>query len=465
MDPSQRACSDCSHCSHRRVWIERLGLFVLIAELVGVGAWLVWQWSGRAPPEFDGTFVDAQTQAELRNQSASCRKAADWAQLASHFLASGYFPQAEVCFRQARQREPGQADFALWHAFALERLGEIEAALEVYGQALHWGHPRRADVHYYIGKNFLRLEQPEAARRAFVEADDLPAARYELAMLAAREGRAEEARRLAAQLAQEFPTTYPPAGLLHRLAVLQGDAVTAAYWADQFNYRPRPLPSPFDQEADWIFRLANSLGRDRLFRDAGRHYQAGEWEQAERLLRQAQQLVWTPEVADRLADVLFVQGRYAAAAELLREILERDGPSWELLWRLGQAQASLGRTAEAGQLWQRAQRWATGPLAAELYQDLSQWYQAQGQMQQAQWFRGRAHLTRGIHLLDQGQTATALSELEQAVRQVPELADAWFFLGETYRQTGRPAEAQQAYQQCLRYRPHHGRAADALKSP
>jgi|GEM_PF-2199897 len=442
--------------------LERFGSLLLLLELV-VGTVLFYRRQVQTPPpETDLSGTDALMRAELKAQIARCRTAADWNRLGEQYLAAGYFPQAEACWRQAVNWERRSAEYAFRHAFALERLGRIDAAIRAYEEALRRGHKRVADIHYYIGKNHLRAERIAEARAAWEAAADLPAARYELAVLAAEQGDWEQARVLAEQLAQQYPQAYPPAALLHRHAVVfRKDPREALRWADAFETRPRPLPSPFDTEVDWVFRTVNSLGRDALFRDAGRHYQSGQWADAERLLRQALEVAWSPEVADRLADTLALQQRLPQARELLQEILAREGPSWELLGRLGQVAADLGHPAEAEAYWQRAVRMATGPRAAGLYRDLSRWYQA-SQPELSRRYQARAALAEGIGYLDQGLTSEALPRLEEAVSADPALAPAWFFLGQARRRLEQTAAARQAYEQCLRLQPHHGRAAAAL---
>ncbi|MCX8139755.1 MAG: tetratricopeptide repeat protein [Gemmataceae bacterium] len=453
--------------------LERLGTLLLLLELAAAALVLYRRQVQPPPPVPDLAALEPLTRTELEAQIARCRfgtrwwnllswrDAAAWQQLGEQYLALGYFPEAEACLRQALTWDRHQADAAFRHAFALERLGRIDEAIAGYEEALRRGHKRRADIHYSIGKNHLRAERREAAQAAFQAAGDLAAARYELALLAAEAGQGEQARTLAEQLAQEHPQAYHPAALLHRLAVWQNDRAAAGRWADAFEARPHPLPSPFDTEFDWVVRTANSLGRDRRFRDAGRLYHAGQLAEAERLLRQTLEAAWSPEAADRLADTLALQRRLAEAREVLQDMLARDGPTWELLWRLGQAEADLGRRAEAEAYWQRAVTLATGPAAAELYRDLSQWYQA-SQPQRARHYQARAALAEGIGQLDQGQAAAALRFLEDAVKADPELAPAWFFLGQARRRLGQTAAARQAYEQCLRLQPHHGRAAAAL---
>lgn len=273
--------------------LEHLGTFLLLLELVAGALFISHRQLQPGPPLPDLSGLDPLTQAEVEAQITRCRlgarwwnplswrDASAWHQLGEQYLALGYFPEAEACLRQGVTWDRYQAELAFRHAFALERLGRIEAAIRAYEDAQRRGHSRGADIHYYLGKNHLRAEHREAAQAAFQAAGDLAAARYELALLAAEVGQWERAQTLAEQLAQEHPQAYHPAGLLHRLAIWQNDRLAARRWADAFEARPWPLPSPFDREFEWVFRTANSLGRDARFRDAGRQYHAGHLVEAD----------------------------------------------------------------------------------------------------------------------------------------------------------------------------------------
>jgi tetratricopeptide (TPR) repeat protein len=220
----------------------------------------------------------------------NCKTADQWGQLGEAYLALGFHPEAEACLRQATATDPNNADLAFKHAFALERIGTLEDANRQYEVAAKGNHPRRADCWYYIGRNYLRVEQPERATEAFKRTEALPAARYELALLAARSGLASEAEQIADQLSRDFPESYTPVSLQYRLALRRQDQPRADALAEEFEHRPRPLPSPFDTEVNWVLDTANSIGRDRLFRDAGREMQAGRVSSAEQLLGESLQV-------------------------------------------------------------------------------------------------------------------------------------------------------------------------------
>ena len=57
-------------------------------------------------------------------------------------------------------------------------------------------------------------------------------------------------------------------------------------------------------------------------------------------------------------------------------------------------------------------------------------------------YRWLCHLNLGRANLDANNATAAISELEDAVRQMPSSANAHFFLAEAYRQAGRKADAE-----------------------
>ena len=439
-------------------------LAVVIAIELAVGGYHVIQrLSHPGPPLADLSGLDPVATEELRALTAHCETTEQWRKLGEAYLSLGFYPEAEACLRQASQLDPNGADLAFKHAFALERIGKLEDANGKYEAAARLNHPRQADCWYYVGRNHLRLEQPTPAAEAFTKAQVLPAARYELALLAARSGRASEAEQAASDLARGFPESYPPASLLYRLALARDDRTRAAAMADEFVRRPRPLPSPFDTEVNWVFETANSIGRDRLFRDAGREMQARRVSSAEQLLQESLQAAWHPDVADRLAEVRFVLGRPDDAAKLLSEVIDRAGPSFQLLWRLGQVHAARGDQSRAVELWERASRLATGPEALGLWQDLAAHYERAGDAGQARRYSAKADLAEGMELLEKGQPSDAVTILTRAVNSNSDLTPAWYYLGRAQYSLGRASDARAAYQKCLALDANHGRAIRTMK--
>ncbi len=432
---------------------QRVLAAVIAAELIG-GAVVVLPRVGRvAPPAVDLTGTDPATAADLRAIPST-----DLAKLGEAYLAAGFYPEAEACYRNAAGREP-TADALFKHGFVLERLGRVEKATGRYREAIDKRHRRAADLWYYVGRNHLRLEQPGPAAEAFARAGGSVAARFEEALAAARAGKDRDADAAAERLANELPEAYPPAALRYRLAVLRGDPRVAAARADEFVRRPRPLPTPWDAEVEWVFAAAGELGPERLFRDAGRLAQEQRFDAAEARLREALAAGWTPEVADRLAEVAFVLGRREEAERILTDAVARGGPSAVLLWRLGQAHAALGRGGEAVAAWERAARLAAGPVAEGVYRDLADGYATAGEGEKAKRAAARADLAAGLAELTAGRAAEAAAALARATEGNPGLAHAWFVLGEAHRLAGRQADARAAYDRCLGTDPDHGRAA------
>jgi predicted Zn-dependent protease len=156
--------------------------------------------------------------------------------------------------------------------------------------------------------------------------------------------------------------------------------------------------------------------------------------------------------------VQFVLGKPHEAAKLLSEAMERDGPTFELLWRLGQVHQALGEPEQAVAMWERAIPLATGPQAQGLWQELSDVNTRLGRKEQARLFAARAQLAEGMTVLDQGRPADAVTVLARAVEADPNQAQAWYYLGRAHWRHGSTAEAQGAIKRCLALDPNHGRA-------
>jgi tetratricopeptide (TPR) repeat protein len=233
--------------------------------------------------------------------------------------------------------------------------------------------------------------------------------------------------------------------------------------ADQFARRPEPLRTPFYTEVEWVTDRANGVGRSRVYRDAGRGMQVGRATEAEAGLRRLLAVSWAPEVADRLAEILFATRRQREAADVLAEAVDRGGPSYGRLWLLSQAYDATGQSARALESWERAAHLATGPWTEGLWRDLANRYDRAGDRDKARAFLAKAHLAAGTNLLDAGKPNDALPVLRRAVEADPGLAHAWFVLGEAHRAGQRPADARTACERCLAIAPDHGRARRALK--
>lgn len=439
--------------------MTRLLLAIVVVELVAGGLLVNRRVNGIRPPIPNESSLDAATLAELRATAATVQTAGDWSKLGEADLAVGLFAEAEACWRQAAALEPTSAEHAFKHAFALERLGRIEDANAAYIAAIDKKYSRSSDAWYYVGRNHLRLEDAKSAAVAFAKAGALPGARLERALLDARAGRAAEADAEAATLMKEFPDAYPPVALRLRLAIARKEPTAAL--ADAFARRKRPLPTPFDTEIDWLLGKANGVGHSRLFRDAGRDMQAGRAADADAKVREALAARWDPEVADKLAEIAFARNRRDEALQILSEVVDRGGPTLTSLWRRGQAEAAIGQGEMALVTWERAAGMASGPNGRDLFQDLAEQYEKRGQTDKAKVYLARSQLASGIDALDGGRLDEATAALGRAVENDPQMAAAWFELGESHRRANRTNEARAAYERCLKLDPSFSRAVRA----
>jgi tetratricopeptide (TPR) repeat protein len=438
-------------------------LLALIAIELAVGAMLAYRQRGRpTPPIPDLAGADPAFAAHIRERAASCRTPDDWAALGLDYLAFGYFPEGEACYRRAAELEPERTERQFEWAFALERIGRLSEANSAYEGAAVLGHAVPNDCRYFIGRNHLRLEDVPAARAAFEKAGNHPSARYELARLLVRDGKLGEGIPILDQLAAEHRDAVQPPLLRHRIEVevLAGGGPNLV--ADRAQRATGRLPTPFDREFHRLEAARDRIGRDRELKDLRKLLEGGNTASAEPRLRQIAAADWGPDVADLLAEVEFMRGRPAEAARILQETIDRAGPAGPLLERLGDAHAEAGRGAEAAAAWERATRLATAAEMRNAWFKLATHHDAAGKKDEARRCFARAYLGAAHEALAAGKLDDVRVTLEKAVENDANLAMAWYYLGELHRRTGEAARARAAYEKCLAIDGHYGRARAAL---
>jgi tetratricopeptide (TPR) repeat protein len=434
---------------------------VIVVELA-VGAYFV---AGRlrekTPHTADLTIFDPITAEQLRGLDRACRatgKPADWAKLGEAYLAYGYFPESAACYGVAQDLAPSDADLAFKHGFALERLGLTGEANACYRRAIELAHPRSSDCWYYIGRNYLREEADAQARPAFERAKELPAARYELAKMEARLSGYREVPAALEQLLAEYPDRVEPNQLRCRIETLRGRPHEAAVYSERTTWARQRIPVPFDIDSKWALDVFGRMGSAQLAKTAERQLAAGARLEAARNLHAAIATDWAPHLADQLAELAFQEDRLDEALRLLQEILERDGPSAHILWRIGDAYEALKQPEKARAVWERAAAMGTGWDLKDLHFKLATSYEQAGDKERAAHHMARAYLKAGIREFWTGDLNDARVAFAKATEIEPNLAPAWYYLGEVGRLTNRPADARPAYERCLALDPGHGGA-------
>jgi tetratricopeptide (TPR) repeat protein len=439
-------------------------LLVLVAcELLAGGIAVGMKVRAPQAPLIRESHIDAITFDDVRRLTANVRTSEDWRKLGEIYMATGFFRESEACHRVAAERDSESAETVHQWAQALERLGYLEEANAAYRRVSQLDPSRSAACAYFIGRNELRQEDVAAAREAFLNAGDFPAARFALARLHLGEGRHNEATALLDDLAREFPGAQQPPLLLHRIALAEQRLQAASAAADRQDAAREQLTSPIDAEFQRLQKVHEGTGLRRRWQESRELIDGGQGAAAEQLLRDILAERFDAFPADWLAEILFQRGQLDAAADIQLEIIERLGPAVEFLERLGDTQDALGEKDKARATWLRATQLSFGPPLRDVHGKLAASLAAAGQEQLATRHFALAAQAAGIGDLRAGNAASAEAALREAVRLDPQLAHAWYYLGEAARERGDAEAARAAYERCLAIQPHHGRAADRLE--
>lgn len=397
---------------------------LIVIELLGGAYYLLTRAPQALPPIPDLSTAHPRIADHVRTSAAAVRTPDDWAALGESYVAYGYFPEGEACYRVAAALEPGNADRAAEWAFALERVGDFAGANATYERAFALGHADASGCWYLIGRNHLRTEDVPAARAAFETAGNHPSARYELARLAVRVGNAMAAIPALDKLMTEFPTAVQPPLHRHKIEALAGTPL-AAVFADRATRAPGRLTTPFDRDWKRLEDTYYRLGPARELKELESLVAQGRGKDAEPRLGALQRDGWESSAADLLAEVAFQANRPADA-------------------------------------WERATRLGVGAETKDAWHHLAAHHERSGNTTEMKRARARAYLGAGHELHWSGKPADALAAFDVAVENDPQLAAAWYYLGESNRLRGNPVAARAAYARCLAIDPDFGRAHSAL---
>jgi tetratricopeptide (TPR) repeat protein len=442
----------------RRLALALAALWVI--ELAGGALLLAWRQPGMPrPPTPDWTCIEPLAAEEFAAQRAGCKSAGEWRRLGETLMAYGYFREAEACLRTAAARAEEDAEGVFLWAYSLELLGLLDEANVQYERAARLGANRAPACRYFMARNRLRQERPEAAAALLAQAGRLPAARYERARLLARSD-PRAALPMVEELIAEYPQALQPRYLRYRIARLTGSEERPDL-ADAAALSRERLPNPFSGLFDRLTRAHQGMGARRVVGKA--RLTSGSLAPREVELNDVYRRYWLPGAADMLAKAHSQRREWGEARRLLQEVLDRDGPSAHSLYWLGVVHEHSGDRTEAERLWEQALPLGTPAELKGLHDGLARICENSGRKEKADRHRAAAHFAAGVESFWSGDLSKARQGLRRAVEQDPGHDAAWFYLGETHRQLRQPAEARAAYERALKLRPEHGRAARGLK--
>lgn len=439
---------------------------VIACELL-VAACLVGWWAHSdstttvpAPPRPDLTFLDSVTAEEIRGRqdAVAADQAEDWRALAEIYVLYGFFAEADICCRRAAELDPESFWTHLWWGTTLSRIGDTKASTEKFRAGIPHAEDALADVcRYCIGLNLLREEDALEAEAAFRTAMGYAPADYELAKLLVRSDRSEEAVPILDGLIANHPQTQKYYQLRSRAARRLGDLDAGDKYQDQADRATEVLPS--DELTGFLEQQIGNHGLDVWVQEGKALYVSGLLDTAATRLREVLEIEWRPEPADLLALAELKLGHPEVALPIQQESIRRSGTTPQRLVTLGDIYHATANEAQAKEAWQRATELRLHPAAHER---LAAYFEQVGDKREAGRHQGLALMAAGIGSARAGELDAGLNMLQQAVVVAPDLAHAWFHLGECHRLLGQPDSAHLAYNQCLTLDPYHGRARRGL---
>jgi tetratricopeptide (TPR) repeat protein len=438
----------------------------MLLVLVGVElAGLTFKLTRPASPELPtvdltllGDRIAVETLTRMQQQTDR-GDPADWKRLGEYYLTYGYYPQAEMCFRVAWRMAPQDERLLLLQAASLDRMGHKPEAIDQYRLAIQRNVRDAESYRIRIAHCLFAVGDDEAAEFELQEMKGSPEARLLLSRVLIRTGRAREAQIILQELLREFDGAIEPHSMACWAAEELGEWETADRQQDRAlravgNIVHNPL---FRQEdIDRRQRHSNKVFHDRSIELEG----AGRIEEAREACRESIRVMWEADMVLSFALFEIHLGNAHSSIQLLQGSIERVGSSPTSLDALGDAWKLDGDTAKAKDAWLRATEMHAG---AATHDKLAHSFEETGNQSRAQWHRGLADYERGKVSWFENRLLESSDYFWSATQQAADYPPAWYYLAETYRLRGAEDKARDAYQQCLKLDPNHGRARRALK--
>ena len=436
---------------------------IVVVELIAAAVVIERRMTRPLPPMPNLERLDPLTAEDLKNlrEAARGNSSESWRELAEAYMAFGYLPEAEACYRVAAEWDPASFRVQYGWAYCLERLGRTAEAIDQFAKAVKLADDElSATCHYHAGRCYLREESLAEAEAEFRKIPDFPPAALQLARILIRSGRAEEAIPLLERLDAGFPGAIRP---LQLRAAAERELGRTAEAADYVFRAERGTDTlPVADHAEFLAPIRFQYGIWRELAVGARLRQSGNSAAAAEHFRRLADRVddrSAHQLITARAEIELALGNPQIAVDLLNQLEESGSVTPETLLLLGDGLARLGRPEEARRAWERAlqMRYTAGAHAR-----LAKFHRERGAEQPALRHEARALHGAGVDAFRRDDLTTALRLLTQAVELDPDLDYTWYYLGDTRRARRENPQAVECYRRCLTLNPAHGRAAQAL---
>ncbi len=416
------------------------------------------------PPVPDLSDVPAGMRRNIQKAVAMVRKQPTRAtvvrELGCMYLVYGHADAAVACMRQLTRLRPDDA--SAWYdlGLALFEARQHAEAATAFEKSLELD-----DAYPMVYLRLARLYAKQSPRRAESLLRRLlklkpnePAALMLLARVLAAQGHPKAALEQVDRLLRLVPDCGPAHALAAELYRKLGDEAEAAAHAAKADGRPVPQPMDFRQ----LTMMRTGLHQPTLLRDADLLIARRQFDQAERLLR------WAEEIGTHLEQVYtewgklrLAQGKLADARGFFARALKHQPDYVPAASMLATTLLGLGRPREALPL--AARLLDRYPNDARLMALMAQIRLATGQTQEAIRLLEQAHarapqdetVVRALTdlLIRSGRFDEARTLIEQALRRDPGHTEMRLKLGAVLEAQGQPEQAEREWLRVLKTAP------------
>jgi tetratricopeptide (TPR) repeat protein len=432
---------------------------------------LVWRWRaqpGTLPPvDWSACLIEDTVAAQIRETEGHLQPTIpeSWLDLGAAYRAFGLFPQAEYCYRHADKLSPKDRGYLYYWAECLDLMGRTREATKLRRQMIDAGlrTPLGSETTQYcwlnIGQDWLREENVPEAIEALRKAPDIPKAKFLLARVLIRSGRAKEAISLLDDLLRASPGMVECNQMKSWAEAELGDPAAAQEFYDRAR-RSQPGMSNWDPTYQEVLKRRQTTGSQAWHEKSLQLEAQGKLPEAIEWSRKALQAFWTEDRAQQLAKLELLSGNAPEAVALMEDCVKRVGASAKTLDIIGVASMRLRDSARARRVWEQAIELEPTP---NLYAKLAELSRAAGDTGQMRKYLSLEQYQTGKEAWLNNNLQIALEHFEKAVALDDGPAHTWFYLGESRRLLGDAAGAESAYRHCLQINPDHGRALRAFE--